>query len=492
MKQLLFVLLIKAFVLGLIIIKADIGLAPDEAQYWTWSQEIDWGYYSKPPGIAWQIWLTTALFKNQEFGVRFGALVIGFLLSVAVFWTARAAELSQRVAFWAAVIAAFSPLGIYLSFAATTDGGAILFMTLGTAVVIKGINKEEGPNYLLAGLCILAGALFKWTAFVFWLIVIPYLIFFKAMRKKSLLLGIAVSLLALLPSLYWNITHEWATFRHVGSLVGQKNGGNFLDFFAAQFGLLAGVFFVLLFLSLFYLRRKTPKGLFFAAGFVFAILFYLCLSFFKKMQPNWAAYLYPPALILVAWLCCEHLKKGRLWLQIGSGFSVLTVSILFLIPWLQSSTKWPLSYVLNPFRQSVGGQKITELLTDAGYRPGQDFLFADKYQTASLLSFYGPEQKRAYYFNISETRKTQFSYWPQMQQNEVGKTGYFVVVENTNSTNLNWYIGHYQSRLSPYFEKIEYMGAYPLFSVADKPVKYALIFASHNYSGNFPSDLKKY
>ena len=27
----------------------------DEAQYWTWSQDLDFGYYSKPPLIAWII-----------------------------------------------------------------------------------------------------------------------------------------------------------------------------------------------------------------------------------------------------------------------------------------------------------------------------------------------------------------------------------------------------------------------------------------------------
>ena len=29
-----------------------ITLYIDEAQYWTWAQHLDWGYFSKPPGIA--------------------------------------------------------------------------------------------------------------------------------------------------------------------------------------------------------------------------------------------------------------------------------------------------------------------------------------------------------------------------------------------------------------------------------------------------------
>ncbi|MEM9371649.1 MAG: hypothetical protein AAGA26_10880, partial [Pseudomonadota bacterium] len=40
------------------------GLVPvhfDEAQYWAYGQELDWGYFSKPPLVAGAIRLTTDL-----------------------------------------------------------------------------------------------------------------------------------------------------------------------------------------------------------------------------------------------------------------------------------------------------------------------------------------------------------------------------------------------------------------------------------------------
>ena len=36
-------------------------LYPDEAQYWLWSRTLDFGYFSKPPMIAWLIAATTRL-----------------------------------------------------------------------------------------------------------------------------------------------------------------------------------------------------------------------------------------------------------------------------------------------------------------------------------------------------------------------------------------------------------------------------------------------
>src|SRR5262245_21833987 len=48
-------------------------LYPDEAQYWLWSRTLDFGYYSKPPMVAWAIWATTALGGDAEPWVRLSA-----------------------------------------------------------------------------------------------------------------------------------------------------------------------------------------------------------------------------------------------------------------------------------------------------------------------------------------------------------------------------------------------------------------------------------
>ena len=52
--------------------RLGITLYVDEAQYWTWAQQLDWGYFSKPPGIAALIWLSTALFGDGIVGVNIG------------------------------------------------------------------------------------------------------------------------------------------------------------------------------------------------------------------------------------------------------------------------------------------------------------------------------------------------------------------------------------------------------------------------------------
>ena len=51
-------------------------LVLDEAQYWTWSRELAFGYFSKPPMIAWVIRGTSELCGNSEACIRSASPVI--------------------------------------------------------------------------------------------------------------------------------------------------------------------------------------------------------------------------------------------------------------------------------------------------------------------------------------------------------------------------------------------------------------------------------
>ncbi len=518
---LLGLLLVKFCIVLLLIAFYGVGLAPDEAQYWTWSQALDWGYYSKPPAIAWQIAVTTALLGHSELGVRFGSVCMTFCLPLGLYLGARLMKLGESVCFWAALLFAFSPLGIFLSFMATTDVGAIFFFTLAVLAIAIGVERKEGPSYLGIGMLVLCGALYKWVVYAVWPILLLLLIFFPHLRKKNMVWGVGMSLLALIPAIWWNAAHEWATFRHVGSTIvhsSAKKAGNFGDFFIAQVGLLSPVYFGLLICALgglfFRLRslhpvpstssghpaaknlmRRNPPALLICGIVISFILMYMALAFFKKMQVNWAFFLYPVGFIVLAWWACEKMARGRRWITLGTYSSILCSLCAMLIPYIQEKNivpAYPVPYKANPFRQNLGWERLATILQDAGYNPEQDFLFGDRYQTASLLSFYGPQQKRAYFFNLQKIRKNQFSYWPQMQVHEVGKTGYFVVLENVDSHGLSWIQNESEKKLRPFFKELEFSGAFPLFEAYGKPVKHALVFRCIDYNGAFPSDPQKF
>ena len=497
------VLAAKALVIVLLILHGGIGLGPDEAQYWTWSRLPDWGYYSKPPGIAWEILLGTYLFGNTELGVRAMPVAIGFALPLIVFFMAKCARLTPSNCLWSGLCLAVSPLGVLASFLAITDGGMILFWSLACVSLISSIEEKKQPNYVLLGGLVFLGALFKWPVYSFWIIVAgawilcPWMISWRSVR--AFLSGIAISLLAFLPSVYWNVSHEWATFRHVSATLtgghAASPSGNPLEFFGAQALLVSPILFILLLMgwgrllaSKLYKKENISKGialcglsslLIITAGVITACV--------MKIQGNWLIFAYLMDFVFLAW----YAENKKRWLAAGVALAIAAGTFVYAIPTIQANnllSTQPIPYKINPFRHNVGWQHLGKVLTQAGYDLHKDFLFGDQYQTTSILSFYGPQQKKAYFLNLRGARKNQFSFWPGMAEEQQGKRGFFVAIENATVSTAEGVSEKYLKLLRPYFHEVRLAGIYPIFQAYDKPVKVALVYIGDGYNGTTPTE----
>lgn len=478
--QLSIILMIKACLVLGIILYAGIGLGPDEAQYWTWSQALDWGYYSKPPGIAWQIWAGTQIFGQTELGVRFIALFLAAGQSFAVYYLAIVSGLQVRTAFWCGILMAFCPIGMFGSLFAITDGGFLLFWTFASICVSTALHQHKQPNPLLVGVCVLAGALFKWPIYSFWLFYFLYRFFyFREQKLSKSLCGVIVSLFGLLPSIWWNWSHEWATFRHVASTLQGGYGsstGNAIEFLGAQALLFSPILFVLLIKAYWQgiksFQKMSAPLLFCGSVSLLSLLVVFLAAFFQKMQGNWALYAYPTGVVVLGWYCCEQRIKALLWAKFGVGFSIVLVALMVLWP------SFSVYYRINPFKHNLGWDELKNSLTEQGYNAEKDFLFSDKYQLSSILSFYSQDQKRAYFFNLEGHRKNQFSYWPGLHEKEQNRTGYFIWVENAPHLQNKWEEKQqfYWAELQKYFEGVEFLGLFPLIYAEQQMVKGALFF----------------
>lgn len=477
----------KAIVLTLLIFYAGIGLGPDEAQYWTWSRALDWGYYSKPPGIAWQIWLGIQLFGSTEMGIRSVTVVLSFLQAWAVYRLALKAELLPKTAFWAALCMAFSPLGITGSFFAITDVGFLYCWTEACLVTVSALSCKKAADPLRIGIWILVGALFKWPIYGFWIFYLfCHFWYFPNQKLSRLWGGIFLSLLGLIPSLIWNWSHDWATFRHVFATLqggsGHKAPGNLIEFLGAQMLLLSPILFILLIIGGWHWirQRKSLSPPLFFCGFVTfsSLAIAVSLAGFQKIQGNWAAFAYPTAMVLLGWYSIRFAKIGLI-------FSIVLTASIFIFPF---------PYRFNPLKHNLGWTALQQTLARQGYNSSKHFLVSDRYQTTSLLSFYNDGQKRAYFLNLEGIRKNQFSYWPSLQEKERGKTGYFVWVENMPKLGREWkaQLTSYQSKLSKYFEEVEFLELAPLIYEGPLIAKGALIFRCKNCKNSLPTDNEIY
>lgn len=298
----------------------------DEAQYWFWGQHLDWGYYSKPPLIAWGIAASTALFGDGMLAVRLPTLLCYPIAAWVVFHAAQrlfvegvadpaARARGERTALIAALGYATLPTVSFYSWGATTDGWLILCWALGTLAMAGILRTTAGPgrwrDWLLLGAAIGFGMLAKYAMAVFAASAAAWLLLHARPRLASVRPYAAAALAALivLPNLLWNAQHDFQTLRHTADI--SKLGGDLFhfgplaEFAASQFAVFGPITMTML-IALLWSRRRTPGGdattlLLFLGLPMLALI--LGQAFLARAFANWAQAAYVPlAITTFAWL----------------------------------------------------------------------------------------------------------------------------------------------------------------------------------------------
>ena len=131
-----------------------VPLSVDEAQYLVWSRELQFGYYSKPPFVAWA--LSAATLACPEPGSGAGSGLFGpegcvrwlqpLALGGAAFFvyaTAQALFHRAQIGVWAAVLFLLAPLAAFYSQAATTDAWLLLWWSASLWAFVKAVGPTQ-------------------------------------------------------------------------------------------------------------------------------------------------------------------------------------------------------------------------------------------------------------------------------------------------------------------------------------------------------------
>src|ERR1700741_3645779 len=125
--------------------KTPLELYPDEAQYWLWSRTLDFGYYSKPPVIAWAIRAPTALGGDAAPWVRLSATLFQAGATLVVFLIGRRLY-GAATGLAAAALYGLMP-GVQLSaLVAATDAPLLFFLGL---TILADVVLGEGSKWPL-------------------------------------------------------------------------------------------------------------------------------------------------------------------------------------------------------------------------------------------------------------------------------------------------------------------------------------------------------
>src|SRR5690606_17092404 len=138
----------------------------DEAQYWSWSLEPVFGYYSKPPLIAWVIRVATETCGHSEFCIRLPSPIIHSATALVIY--AVAARLyDRRVGFWSAVVFATLP-GISLSAGIiSTDVPLLFFWAVALYALVRLLDSDRWWPAVLLGVALGLGLNAKYAMVYF-------------------------------------------------------------------------------------------------------------------------------------------------------------------------------------------------------------------------------------------------------------------------------------------------------------------------------------
>lgn len=300
----------------------QLQLYPDESQYWIWSQTLDWGYFSKPPLIAWAIAASTAFAGDTDFAIRlpsllFHAMGAGFLLLSAHQLKSGWAGL------WAALIYLSMP-GVSISAGVISTDALLLPLWAGALYMLLRLRDQKGRWFSAIGLGILLGLAFlaKYAALYFLIAAgLALVIDPPARRALVSLRGLLAAIIVVTiwaPNLLWNAANDFATVQHTAANANWQgslfNFDELLDFLTGQFGVFGLLLFPMLITACVqaWRHRRDPDrqiDRFLTLFILPALLTVLVESFISRAHANWAASAYVAGSLLVV----LFLLRGREW-----------------------------------------------------------------------------------------------------------------------------------------------------------------------------------
>ena len=298
------------------------ALGPDEAQYWYWGQALDWGYYSKPPVIAWVIALPTALFGDHAWSVRLLSPVLIGGAGLFLFGAARRLY-GDRSALWTLLLWHLTPAVMLGATIVSTDVPLLLCWSAALYALVR-MSEGERRFALLLGGALGLGLLSKYAMIYFVLGTgLACALSPRARRAGALpLLGaLGLGLLIFAPNILWNLANGMQTVGHTADNADWRGGlqwSELTQFLGDQLGVAGPLVFLALLAALFRaLRtRRDPDGM--LAAFVLPPLVLISAqALLSRANANWAMTAYPAALILVPAVLLRWRMAWALWASAG-------------------------------------------------------------------------------------------------------------------------------------------------------------------------------
>lgn len=391
----------------------------DEAQYWAWAQAPAFGYYSKPPLIAWLIAAATSVCGNGEPCVRLPSPLLhtGTALAVAALgW-----RLYGRTTGVLAGLAFVLIPGVSLSAGIiSTDVPLLLFWALALVGFAALFDTEAWWPALLLGAALGGGLNAKYAMAWFVLCAAIYIALTPARRDilkdARLWAALALGFALIVPNLIWNQAHSFATFSHTADNA-KWSGGLFhplkaLEFLGGQFGVFGPFYFAGLLLIAWQVRGKAlPEADRMMLAFCLPLVAIIAIqALLSRAHANWAAMAYVSAVVVV--IATLVREADRRWL--GASFGLHGALLLGLIAATSTAGLYRPPFKGDPLSRTLGWHALADAVRDevararAAGTPYAAVLTDKRAVTAELIYYMRGEPTPVVAYRIADKPRDHF------------------------------------------------------------------------------------
>ena len=336
-------LLLVGFKLALSVVLPFTG---DEAYFYYWGLQPDWGFYDHPPMIGW--WLAALLsVSDAEWWLRLPITLLPLPLAAVAFALARDAGRERSHAWLAALVVLLAPTHVWAVFI-TTDTPLIFFSFLSAAAYVAAVRRESAGWHATAGLLLGAAFLSKYFAFFLGVAFVAHVLLVR--RDRMRWGGLALLILCALPgpilNILWNADHCWSNVmfnvfnRHDHAGLSWKTPllyAGSLAYVLSPFALIAAYRHAPAIRAA--MRSHDEAGtLFWLSLLPFAL--FAVLSSFKVIGLHWLLAFVPVFLVGLALVLAEQaLRRLVRWLAAFAVLHVVVLTTVVVMP-LETWARW--------------------------------------------------------------------------------------------------------------------------------------------------------
>jgi 4-amino-4-deoxy-L-arabinose transferase-like glycosyltransferase len=386
----------------------------DESQYWAWSRELAFGYFTKPPLLAWIIAAAETVCGSSEACIRAPAPVLYLGTSLVIFAVAQHLY-DDTVAFFAALSVALAPGLAFSARIMSTDVPLLLCWAVALLAYVKLLGGADRRWAIVLGVALGLGTLAKYAMLYFLLgMVLAAWLDRDARRlltRADVWFALVIAALIIAPNVHWNFTNGFATFRHTGDNI--QGGGlkinplRAFEFLGTQFGLLGPILFAVLLLAIVriaspFVTRADRLMLAFAIP---PLALITGMSIFSRAFANWAATAYISAVVVVVAIMLRH----GAWKWLTASLAIGVVAQVAFLAGDARATRLNVPLLGDAYRRTLGWRDLGEQTGRLARRIGARTIVGDQRDTvASLLYYWRDQPEQIYAWQLYQSPEHQF------------------------------------------------------------------------------------